>query len=75
MFTPLQRQKMIDAVLEYLRCGGGAESLSFVHRSLAQDGWKRLGHIDAFRAELQSMGFVVRKGVNERGQERTEVTL
>lgn len=67
--------KLIDAVLDYLTSAGGAEAISYLHRSLREEGWRGLGSLADFEDTLHSLGFTTRQGRNDRGQKRTEVTL
>jgi hypothetical protein len=69
-------EKLINAILGYVARGeNGSESISFIQRSLQQDGWKGLGNLAHFENLVKSLGFTVRDGKNSRGQSRREVTL
>lgn len=50
-------------------------AVSYIHRSLQQEGWKGLGNLADFEAKCQRLGFVVRRARNDRNQLRVEVTL
>lgn len=60
---------------ELARNGSGVEAVSFLHRSLCEDGWRGLGRLADFEATCRRLGFAVRPGVNRRNQKRTEVAL
>lgn len=71
-------EKLVDAVLAHLTTfcpRSGAEAISYLHRTLQQDGWRGLGCLADFRSLLVELGFTVREGRNDRGQRRIEVTL
>jgi hypothetical protein len=69
----MANEKLVDAVLNFIK--SGPESVSYLHRSLQQDGWKGLGVLADFESLLRTLGFTVRHGTNDRGQSRREVTL
>jgi hypothetical protein len=68
-------QQLRSDIAKYIKAGGGSESISFIHRSLRDDGWSKLGKLYQFEALCERFGFVVRDGVNNRGQHRTEVAF
>lgn len=68
--------RLTDAILELIApTEEQAESISFLHRTLREDGWKGLGNLDRFETIVTRLGFVVRQGRNRRNQKRREVTL
>ena len=76
MTNDTMRAKLADAILGYVaRSEDGAESVSYVHRSLSQDGWRGLGVLADFEQRCRQLGFTVRRGTNRRGQSRIEVAL
>lgn len=62
---------LADAIRTYVR--RGPEAVSYIHRSLQQDGWRGLGPLAVFTRTVRDLGFVVREGRNDRGQDRIEV--
>jgi len=71
-------KKFDDAVLDYLLAAGeSGESVSYLQRSMREDGWRGLGScLVDFEDMLREHGFTVTPNQrNERGQKFTAVTL
>lgn len=68
--------KLADAILEYVVNGDGAEAISYVLRSLREDGWRNLpGSLYDFETLVERLGFSVREGRNSRNQRRREIVV
>lgn len=76
---PNLEAKLADEILAYLasaeKSGEAGESVSYIHRNLARDGWKGLGVLADFEDLIERLGFRVVDGKNSRGQSRREVRL
>lgn len=68
--------KLAEAILKHLvEFASGGEAVSFLLKTLQQDGWKGLGNTADFETTCRNLGFIVRKARNSRGQLRTEIAL
>lgn len=79
MMTNVTADKLTDAIFGYIaraeRRGEAGEAISFLQKSLREDGWHHLGNLNDFAKLCRELGFTVRDGKNPRGQSRQEVTL